>query len=58
LTVSDDGVGPNGSVRRGNRTGLASIRERLALTYGDAAAFDVRARVGGGFECELRVPRA
>jgi hypothetical protein len=58
LTVSDDGVGPNGSTRRGNRTGLASIRERLALTYGDAAAFATRARQGGGFECELRVPRA
>jgi hypothetical protein len=57
LTVSDDGVGPNKSLRRGNRTGLNNIRERLALTYGNAAAFAVRARLGGGFECELRVPR-
>jgi LytS/YehU family sensor histidine kinase len=57
LTVSDDGVGPNKSLRRGNRTGLNSVRERLALTYGDAAAFAVRTRPGGGFECELRVPR-
>jgi LytS/YehU family sensor histidine kinase len=57
LTVSDDGVGPNKSLRRGNRTGLANIRERLALTYGNAAAFAVRTRLGGGFECELRVPR-
>jgi signal transduction histidine kinase len=58
LTVSDDGVGPNKSLRRGNRTGLNSVRERLALTYGEAAAFAVRTREGGGFECELRVPRA
>ncbi len=57
LTVSDDGVGPGGSTRKGNRVGLASVRERIALTFGDAGAFLTRARVGGGFECELRVPR-
>jgi two-component system sensor histidine kinase AlgZ len=57
LTVADDGVGPGGSSRSGTRTGLASVRERLALTYGDAALFAVRERAGGGFECELRVPR-
>ncbi len=58
LTVSDDGVGPGGSTRKGNRTGLSSVRERIALTFGDAGAFLTRARVGGGFECEVRVPRA
>ena len=57
LTVSDDGVGPGGSARKGNRTGLSSVRERIALTFGDAGAFLTRARPGGGFECELRVPR-
>jgi two-component system sensor histidine kinase AlgZ len=57
LTVADDGVGPGGSSRSGTRTGLSSVRERLALTYGDAALFAVRERAGGGFECELRVPR-
>jgi signal transduction histidine kinase len=58
LTVSDDGVGPGGSTRKGNRIGLSSVRERIALTFGDAGTFLTRARVGGGFECELRVPRA
>jgi hypothetical protein len=58
LKVSDDGVGPGGSKRRGNDTGLANLRERLALTYGSAARLSVGARPGGGFECEVRVPRA
>jgi hypothetical protein len=57
LTVSDDGVGPGNSTRKGNRVGLSSVRERIALTFGDAGAFLTRARDGGGFECELRVPR-
>ena len=57
LIVSDDGVGPGGSTRKGNRIGLSSVRERIALTFGDAGSFLTRARVGGGFECELRVPR-
>jgi signal transduction histidine kinase len=56
LTVSDDGVGPGGSKRRGNGTALANLRERLALRFGGAAALEVRAREGGGFECELRLP--
>ena len=58
LRVSDDGVGPGGSKRRGNRTGLDNLRERLALTYGADAKLSVGARPGGGFECEIRVPRA
>jgi two-component system, LytTR family, sensor histidine kinase AlgZ len=57
LRVSDDGVGPGGSKRRGNKTGLANLRERLALTYGGAARLSVGPRAGGGFECEIRVPR-
>ena len=58
LTVSDDGVGPGGSRRKGNQVGLSSVKERIALTYGEAGAFTVRPRDGGGFECELRLPRA
>jgi two-component system sensor histidine kinase AlgZ len=56
LTVADDGVGPGKSTRKGNDSGLRNLRERLALTYGEGARFDVREREGGGFECELRVP--
>jgi LytS/YehU family sensor histidine kinase len=58
LKVSDDGVGPGGSKRRGNKTGLDNLRERLALTYGPSAKLSIGARPGGGFECEIRVPRA
>ena len=58
LKVLDDGVGPGRSKRRGNRTGLENLRERLALTYGTAARVSVGARAGGGFECEIRVPLA
>ena len=58
LHVSDDGVGPGKSKRRGNRVGLENLRERLALTYGAAARLEVGAREGGGFECEIRVPHA
>lgn len=58
LEVSDDGVGPGGSKRHGNKTGLANLRERLALTYGAAAQLSVGPRAGGGFECAIRVPRA
>jgi len=57
LKVSDDGVGPGASKRRGNRIGIENLRERLALTYGGAARLSVGARPGGGFECEIRVPR-
>ncbi|MBK7863850.1 MAG: histidine kinase [Archangiaceae bacterium] len=56
LTVADDGVGPGGSRRQGNRVGLSSVRERVALTWGSRGDFQVRERQGGGFECELRVP--
>lgn len=58
LTVSDDGVGPGNSLRKGNRVGLTSVRERIALSFGAAGSFLTRAREGGGFECVLRVPRA
>ena len=58
LKVLDDGVGPGGSKRKGNRSGLENLRERLALTYGTAARLSVGARAGGGFECEIRVPLA
>jgi sensor histidine kinase YesM len=58
LTVADDGVGLGASKRQGNRVGLTSVRERIALAFGAAGALDVRLREGGGCECELRMPRA
>jgi LytS/YehU family sensor histidine kinase len=56
LTVTDGGVGPGKSKRQGNRMGLGHVRERLALTYGDASSVVVREATDGGFECELRIP--
>jgi two-component sensor histidine kinase len=56
VTVSDDGVGPGASLRKGTQTALRGLRERLALMYGSQARFEVRERVGGGFECALRLP--
>ncbi len=56
LRVTDDGVGPGGSRRKGSRSGLQNLRERLALTSGAAAKLSVGARSGGGFECEIRMP--
>lgn len=58
LAVSDDGVGPGKSKRKGNRTGLDNLRERLAITYGSEATLSVGPRDGGGFACEIRLPRA
>lgn len=56
VTVADDGVGPGASPRKGTQTALLGLRERIALLYGSRARFDVRERVGGGFECALRLP--
>ena len=58
LEVSDDGVGPGKSKRKGNRTGLANLRERLGLTYGRRAKLSIGERAGGGFACAIEVPRS
>jgi LytS/YehU family sensor histidine kinase len=58
LTVCDDGVGLGASSRKGNRVGLSSVRERLALAFGSAGGLDVRGSPGAGCQCELRIPRA
>jgi LytS/YehU family sensor histidine kinase len=57
VTIADDGIGFGASKRQGSRVGLTSVRERMALAFGDAGALDVRQRPGGGCECELRIPR-
>jgi LytS/YehU family sensor histidine kinase len=57
ISVSDDGSGfsPNG-VTGGH--GLELVRSRLAHMYGDAAAFAIGARDGGGTQAILQFPYA
>jgi sensor histidine kinase YesM len=38
--------------------GLANIRERLALLYGEAAALDLRVNVPTGFVARITLPAA
>jgi LytS/YehU family sensor histidine kinase len=66
VVVRDDGVGMDPAtleaVLAGTRTtdasgvGLANIRERLDLLFGDAHTFEVRAREGEGTAVHLRLP--
>ena len=58
LTVADDGPGlaPGTEHRNGRGVGLRNTRERLERLYGDAHAFALRPREGGGLVAEVRVP--
>jgi LytS/YehU family sensor histidine kinase len=55
IRVADTGVGLQASAR-GLGTGLAALRERLALVFGDAATLRVRAREPKGVVSELEFP--
>jgi hypothetical protein len=57
ITIEDDGVGPGGSTHRGSGTGLANVRERIALVYGERAVLRTGRGKLGGFACELILPR-
>jgi len=54
FAVSDDGAGLAAGWRQG--TGLANIRERLALAGGAAAGFTLNARPEGGCRAEIHLP--
>ena len=55
MCVSDDGVGLNGASRPGRGIGLANVRERLTLLYGEDR---LQLRDGpAGVTAEVRVPR-
>ncbi|MEZ5659953.1 MAG: histidine kinase [Burkholderiaceae bacterium] len=61
MTVTDTGVGFATPARRptqaGTGFGLAAIRERLASTYGPAAALEIGpADAGGGTRAVIRIP--
>jgi hypothetical protein len=55
IRVADSGAGLQRS-DRGLGTGLAALRERLALIFGDAASLRIRAREPHGVVAELEFP--
>jgi hypothetical protein len=55
VRVADSGVGLQSS-DRGLGTGLAALRERLVLVFGDAVSLRVRAREPRGVVAELEFP--
>jgi len=65
LEVEDNGVGltaehgagaPRPPSGEGHGIGLANIRERLRVLYGDAASFEIRSRSGGGTLVHISLP--
>ncbi len=56
LVVDDDGVGMGHSTRSGNGAGIAVLKERLELAYGDRATLRYLERAGGGTRVELTMP--
>ncbi len=58
LRVSDNGVGlqPRAIDHHGYGIGLANVRQRLAVLYGDADRLTLRSSASGGAVAELRIP--
>jgi LytS/YehU family sensor histidine kinase len=54
VDVIDDGVGF--SMKAGEGVGLANIRERLRLLYGERAELVIETPLAGGAHCSIRVP--
>ncbi len=60
LRVEDDGIGLNGTGRRGphhNGVGLSNIAERLKTLYRDRASMEIEPRDAGGSRVTLLIPR-
>jgi len=55
LEIADTGLGLGGA-STGTGFGVASVRERLAATYGEAASLALEPRAGGGTLATLRIP--
>ncbi|MFY8084837.1 MAG: sensor histidine kinase [Rubrivivax sp.] len=56
VTVTDTGVGFGQAPTAGAGTGLANIRERLHLLYGERARLDVSTPEGGGTQARVTLP--
>jgi len=56
VTVADTGVGFAKAATSGTGVGLANVRERLHLLYGNKATLNVRENNGGGTAVTITVP--
>ena len=56
LTIEDNGVGLRAGEDNRNGVGLTNVRERLATLHGNAHAFDLAERQGGGVAVNIRLP--
>ncbi|MGH9479977.1 MAG: sensor histidine kinase, partial [Terriglobales bacterium] len=62
LEIEDNGVGMlpppavHGPRRRGGGIGLANVRERLEVLYGNGASFEIASRPGEGTRVRITVP--
>ena len=59
VAVADDGPGialPGGGLPESTGLGLRTVARRLALRWGDRAAFEVSSRPGAGFRVDMRMP--
>jgi LytS/YehU family sensor histidine kinase len=54
--VADDGEGFSDKTRGGTGIGLKNVRERLRLSYGDAASLQVVANFPSGVAATITVP--
>jgi sensor histidine kinase YesM len=55
VTVADDGMGLTGHAG-GSGIGLANVRERLRLAYGDSAAFALTSNFPSGVAATINLP--
>jgi len=58
LIVEDDGDGDGRPARGGTGLGLANVRERLHVHFGESARLVTRPRAHGGFHVEIDMPLA
>src|SRR5690606_26160600 len=56
VTVADDGCGFGNVASAGTGIGLKNVRERLRLTYGDAASFSIVSNFPSGVAATIAVP--
>jgi len=56
VTVADDGCGFGNGNSAGTGIGLKNLRERLRLTYGDAASFSIVSNFPSGVAATLALP--
>ena len=57
VSVADTGAGLEGTPVAGTGIGIANIRERLALLYGERAVLELEENVPRGFRARIVLPR-